>query len=59
MTVNFTTEFKFIEQLDENLQLSFVYHEYNPEKNKTGALMERDSKEDRVHTDLKLSLIHI
>ena len=53
MTVNFTTEFKFIEQLDENLQLSFVYHEHNPEKNKTGALMERDTKDGRVHIDLK------
>ena len=53
MTINFTTDFKFIEQLDDNLQLSFVYHEHNPEKNKTGALMQRDSKEDRVHMDLK------
>ena len=32
MTINFTTDFKFIEQLDDNLQLSFVYHEHNPEK---------------------------
>ena len=53
MTINFTTDFKFIEQLDDNLQLSFVYHEHNPEKNKTGALMQRDEKEDRVHMDLK------
>lgn len=53
MTVNFTTDFKFIEQLDDNLQLSFVYNEHNPEKNKTGALMQRDSKDDRVHKELK------
>lgn len=53
MTVNFTTDFKFIEQLDDNLQLSFVYPEYNLEKNKIGALMQRDSKQDRVHMDLK------
>ena len=53
MTVNFTTDFKFIEQLDDNLQLSFVYNEHNPEKNKTGALMQRDSKDDRVHMELK------
>ncbi len=53
MTINFTTDFKFIEQLDDNLQLSFVYHEHNPEKNKTGALMQRDSKDDRVHMELK------
>ena len=53
MTLNFTTDFKFIEQLDDNLQLSFVYHEHNPEKNKTGAVMERHTKDGRVHMELK------
>ena len=33
MSTFFTAAFKFVDQLDDNLQLSFAYNAYDPENN--------------------------
>lgn len=53
MSTVFTARFKFVDQLDENLQLSFAYHDFDPQYNITGAKLERLTKDSRVHAELK------
>ena len=51
--MRFDPEIGLIKKLDKNLQISFGYHDLNPEKNKTGAIIRRDSKEERAHVELR------
>ena len=53
MSTFFTAAFKFVDQLDDNLQLSFAYNDYDPQNNITGAKLQRDTKVDRAHQELK------
>ena len=54
MTAFIGVNFKFVEQLDENLQLSFAYNAYAPENNITGAKLQRTTKEARPHHEIKI-----
>ena len=53
MSIRFDPQIGLIKKLDQNLQISFGHHDLNPEKNKTGAIISRSTKEDRAHIELK------
>ena len=53
MSIRFDAEIGLVKKLDQNLQISFGYHDLNPEKNKTGTILARGTKEDRAHIELK------
>lgn len=53
MSLRFDARIGLIKKLDENLQISFAYHGLDPEKNKTGALLYRTTKQDRAHIALR------
>ena len=53
MSLIFTAKIGLVKKLDKNLQISFGYHDLDPDLNKTGALLYRTTKEDRAHIELK------
>jgi hypothetical protein len=53
MTVRFDPSISLVKKLDNNLQISFGSHKVDPEKNKKGAIISRDTKDDRAHLELK------
>lgn len=53
MSLRFDAQIGMLKKLDQNLQISFGHHELNPDKNKTGALLYRTTKQDRAHIELR------
>lgn len=53
MSIRFDPQIGLIKKLDQNLQISFGHHDLNPEKNKTGAIISRDTRDDRAHIELR------